>query len=408
MNTLIKVAWRNIWRNKARSLIIITALIIGVIGAIFSAAVRLGVEQQQFKDTVEHQISHIQIHHPEFIANPEARYRISEGLQMAEEIRNRPDVMITSPRTVFDGMGASANLTTGIRIKGIDPQREAETTGLDQLIEKGTYFSERGRLPSVIIGKELAENLNSDVGSRIVLTFQDIEGEIISASFRVEGLYRIADRAFEKRTVFVDAKEINQLIGDADAVSEIAVVLNDLDKYRSVASELQTAYSDAKVRHWADIVPFLYFSLEFLERNLIWIFGLIILGVSFGLLNTILMSVLERVRELGVLMAIGMKKAKVFSMVVLETTMLSIIGGFIGLVLSFGLVQYLSSQGLDLSGVGGEGLGEFGYAAVIYPELTLGMYFQLGFLIIVFAIIAALYPAWKAIRLVPAEAVRQE
>jgi len=408
MITLLKISWRNIWRNRARSFIIITALIIGVIGAIFSAAIRLGVEQQQFKDTVGNQISHIQIHHPEFIANPEARYRIPDGFQLAEEIRSRPDVTVASPRTVFDGMGASANLTTGVRIKGIDPEIEAQTTGLDQLVQEGSYFSERGRLPSIIIGKELAENLNSAVGSRIVLTFQDIEGDIVSASFRVEGLYVVADNTFEKRNVFVDAHVLNQLIGDPKAVNEIAVVLTDIDEYRNVASELQTEYPETKVRHWADIVPFLYFSLEFLERNLIWIFGLIILGVSFGLLNTILMSVLERVRELGVLMAIGMKKAKVFSMVVLETTMLSIIGGFIGLILSFGLVQYLSNQGLDLSGVGGEGLGEFGYASVIYPELAFTMYFQLGMLIVVFAILAALYPAWKAIRLVPAEAVRQE
>jgi len=408
MITLLKISWRNIWRNKARSFIIIAALIIGVIGAIFSAAVRLGVEQQQFKDTVGNQISHIQIHHPEFIANPEARYRIPDGFQLAEEICNRPDVTITSPRTVFDGMGASANLTTGVRIKGIDPGIEAITTGLDQLVQEGSYFSERGRLPSIIIGKELANNLNSDVGSRIVLTFQDIEGEIVSSSFRVEGLYLVADKTFEKRTVFVDAKDLNQLIGDTKAVTEIAVVLTDIDEYRNVASELQAAYPDTKVRHWADIVPFLYFSLEFLERNLIWIFGLIILGVSFGLLNTILMSVLERVRELGVLMAIGMKKIKVFAMVVIETTMLSVIGGLIGLIISFGLVKYLSKHGLDLSGAGGEGLGEFGYASVIYPELALAMYFQLGMLIIVFAILAALYPAWKAIRLVPAEAVRQE
>ena len=405
---LVKISWRNIWRNSARSLVIIIAIVLGVLGGNFSAAIRLGVERQNFKETVEHQVSHIQLHHPEFIANPEAHYRIEDGLKVAGEISQHPEVAVVSPRIVFDGMAASANMNTGVRIKGVDPELETATTDLGNLVSSGSYFSEPGRLPSVITGKELADELNVEVGSRIVLTFQDVAGEMVSASFRIEGLYEVTSTAFEKRNLFVRSDDLNELIGDQEAVTEIAVVLHDVDTYRKVSGELQNTYPDISVRHWADMQPSLYYSLEFLNQNLIWIVGLIILGVSFGLLNTILMSVLERVRELGILMAIGMKKAKVFGMIVFETTILAIIGGTAGLVLSWGMIRYLNNRGVDIAAFGGEGMGDFGYASVIYPELDTAFYFQVALVIVAFAILAACYPAWKAIRLVPAEAVREE
>ncbi len=408
MITVIKIAWRNIWRNRTRSVIIILAIIFGLIGGVFSSAIRLGAENQRFRESVENQISHIQIHHDQFIANPEARYRIPDGFTLTDELQQHPEIKIASPRTVFDGMAATANLNAGVRIKGVDPEIESQTTYLDGLIVEGTYFIEEWRLPSVIIGNTLAEDLRADVGSRIVLTFQDVDGEIVSASFRIEGLYSVTSKRFEERNVFVNASDLNGLIADDEAVTEIAIVLHDADKYRIVANELREKYPGLEIRHWADIDPSLFYALEFLERNLVYLVGIIILGVSFGLLNTILMSVLERVREFGVLMAVGMKKAKVFGMVVVETTMLSMIGGVLGLVSSYGLVEYLNRRGVNLAAFGGEGLEAYGFASMVYPEVETAFYFKLAVLVVAFAIIAAVYPAWKAIRLVPAEAVRQE
>ncbi len=406
MKTLLKISWRNIWRNRSSTLVITIALVLGLMGGIFSAAIRLAAEEQQFEDAVENMISHIQLHHPEFIANPEAQYRIPDGMKMAEEIAQKPGIQVVAPRIVMDGMAASANMNTGVRIKGTDPELEARTTKLADILEDGTYFTEDWRLPSVIVGERLAKELNSEVGSRIVLTFQDIHGEMVSASFRIEGLYSVTSRQFEERTVYARAEDINELIGDPDAVNEIAVMLDDVEDYRTIAKKLQEAYPNVKVRHWADLEPSLFYSLEVLDQLLIWLVGIILLGVSFGLLNTILMSILERVRELGVLLAIGMKRIKVFSMIVLETTMIAIIGGVIGLILSYIMISILSVHGVYIPGA--EGMEEFGYASVLYPDIHLGFYFQVGILVIVFAILASLYPAWKAIRLAPAEAVRQE
>ena len=406
MKTLIKISWRNIWRNRSRSVTIISAIILGLMGGVFSASMRLAMEQQQFEDTIDNQVSHIQLHHPDFIANPEARFRVGGGLEIASALSLRDDVVVASPRTVVDGMIASSNMNSGVTIKGIDPEIEALTTGLDELLTEGTYFIENGRLPSVVIGQALASELNSGVGSRLVLTFQDIDSEMVSSSFRVEGIYKLSSKSFEERTVFVNSSDLNRIIGDSDAVTEIAVVIENPDNFREVSGIISGLYPEVKVRHWADLQPALYYSLEVLGEALIWILIIIIMAVSFGLLNTILMSILERVRELGVLLAVGMKRAKVFSMIVAETTIIALIGGIIGLFMSWGMIRFLGNAGVPIPG--GEGLEDFGYASVLYPRLETGFYFEIAIVLVIFAILASVYPAWKAIRLQPAEAVRQE
>ena len=406
MKTLIKISWRNIWRNRSRSATIITAIVLGLMGGVFSAAMRLALEQQQFEDTIDNQVSHIQFHQPEFIANPEAQYHIAGGLEIASELSKRDDITVASPRAVVDGMIASANMNAGVRIKGIVPEIEARTTGLDGLLTEGTYFSENGRLPSIVIGQALANKLNSGAGSRLVLTFQDIGGEMVSSSFRVEGIYKMTSKSFEERTVFAKFSDLNRIIGENGIVTEIAVVIKNPDDYREVAETISGLYPDAKIRHWADLQPALYYSLEVLGEALIWILIIIIMAVSFGLLNTILMSILERVKELGVLLAVGMKRTKVFSMIVAETTIIALIGGIIGLFMSWGMIEILGTTGVPIPGA--EGLEDFGYASVLYPRIETAFYFEIALVLVIFAVLASVYPAWKAIRLQPAVAVRQE
>lgn len=407
MKTLIKIAWRNIWRNTSRSVILILALVLGLVGGNFIISIYLGLLQQGFRDTIERQISHIQIHNPDFVNDNESQYRIADGFRIVDELNRHPEIKSATARTVMVGMAASPHLSTGIRIVGVHPEQEIRTTGFNEQIEEGSYFTEGGRFPSVVIGKELAGKLRSSIGSRIVLTFMDINGDMISSSFRVEGIYTIG-KGFEERMVFVQANDINQLIGDENAVTEIAVLLHNNDTYRKITDEFKHTYAGLSVRSWEEINPTLRVQIEMGQQSVIYIIAIILLGVSFGILNSILMSIFERTRELGMLLSVGMKKLKVFGMVIIETVLLSLTGGVIGLVLSFGLVRLLQLRGVDLSAIGGENLREMGFSPFVYPELAAAFYFQVAILVVFFAIVSSIYPAIKAIRLVPAEAVRQE
>ncbi len=408
MNTLIKIAWRNVWRNKTRSLVIIIAISLGLIGGNFISSAYIGLMNQTIKETIEKQISHIQFHDPDFISDRELRYNIEDAHNIFDELLKHPKIKSVAARTKMDGMIASPYLSSGVTIIGVEPEWELKTTAFDEQIIEGTYFKEDGRLPSIVIGEELADKMQSRVGSRIVLTFHDVDGEMISATFRVEGIFRSVAAAYEMQNIFVETNDINRLISGEDKITEIAVLLKDHDKYREVAAGLSNKYTGIKVRHWDEIAPDIQFIVEYTEMSMIAIIAVIMLGVSFGILNTILMSVLERVRELGMLMSIGMKRIKIFSMIVLETVFLSITGGVVGMVLSSLLIGYVHNTGLDLSAIGGEGLREFGFSPLIYPELNVSFYIQVTIVIVIFAILASIYPARKAIKLAPAQAVRQE
>ena len=405
---LFKIAWRNIWRNKKRSMVIMVAIALGLTGGNFLSAAYMGLMNQTVEESIEKQLSHIQMHHPDFVADREARHRIPQGREIARDLRENTAIRSVAERTSIDGMVASPHLTAGVRITGVNPDQERTTTRFDEQIEEGSYFGEEGRLPEIVIGRELAGELQSETGSRIVLTFQDINGELIHASFRVTGIFQATATAYEKGVVFVRASDLNDLIGNSETVTEIAILLQREDQLNPISENLSGEYPDLKVRTWKELAPDLEFVVEITEQSLLMITAIILLGVAFGILNTILMSVMERTRELGMLMSIGMKRARVFFMVILETVLLSLTGGVAGLAASFVLISLLHQRGIDLTVIGGEALRDFGFSPFIYPELDAIFYLKVTAMVVGFAILAAIYPARKATRLEPANAVRHE
>ncbi len=407
MHTLVKISWRNIWRNKRRSLVIMTAIALGLTGGIFISAAYMGLMNQTIEESIYTQLSHIQIHHPDFVNDKELRHAIAGAGDIAETLRNKDEVRAVARRSVTDGMVASPHLSSGVSIRGVHPEEERQTTSFHEQLEQGTYFTENGRLPSVVIGEALADDLQSQHGSRIVLTFHDARGEMISASFRVEGTFRSTASAYEKGNVFVRARDLAQLTGGDETITEIAILLKDEKHLESIQSALQQDYPELKIRTWNELAPDLEFVLEYTEMSLMWIIAVILLGVAFGVLNTILMSVLERTRELGVLLSLGMKKSRVFTMVILETVFLSLTGGAAGFAAAIVLINLLQPRGIDLTLIGGEALRDFGFSPILYPELELDFYLKVTVMIVLFAILAAIYPARKAIKLQPADAVRK-
>ncbi len=239
MHTLVKISWRNIWRNKRRSLVIMTAIALGLCGGLFISAAYMGLMNQTIEESIYTQLSHIQVHHPDFIRDRELRHAIPGAGDIAETLRRNDKVRAVAHRAVTDGMVASPHLSTGVSIRGVHPEEERQTTSFHEQIERGTYFTENGRMPPAVIGKALADDLQSGPGSRIVLTFQDTQGEMISASFRVEGIFRSAASAYEKGNVFVRARDLAQLTGGDEAITEIAILLKDEKYIGEIRTSLQ-------------------------------------------------------------------------------------------------------------------------------------------------------------------------
>lgn len=289
----------------------------------------------------------------------------------------------------------------------IDPATEAKTTGLDKNILEGNYL-EAGSKNQVLIGRSLAEKLKLQIGSRLVVTFQNTEGDLVSSAFRVGGIFQTANLVLDEKNIYILQSCLAGYTGQQNLVNEVAVLLNDPEQVNSESEVLQASFSGLKVRTWADLSPELAYIQDMGGQMLIMIMAIILLALAFGLVNTMLMSVHERVYELGMLMAIGMNRRKVFLMITLETTFLTFVGSLAGMALGYITTLILGQRGLDLAPVGGDAMLQYGYPSVVYPMLEPIFFIQLTFLVVIMVFASAIFPTIKALKLKPAVAVRND
>jgi putative ABC transport system permease protein len=406
MKMLLKIAWRNIWRNRQRSIVMMIAITVGLWGGLMATGIMLGLIDQRFKTSIEQHISHVQMHHPDFLIDQSVKYYIPDWDIIKKKLQEEEQVKAFSGRTMVNAMLGTANLTTGIQVIGIDPAMETVTTSLDERILEGSYFNQEMRNP-MLIGKRLADKVKAKPGSRIVLTFQDIHGELTAANFRVAGIFQTANSVWDEQNIFVMQDDINNYIGYDGQINAISILLDDHLKSFDFANAYNDVYPNLEVRTWAEISPELSYLNEMSSMMMFIILTIILLALAFGLLNTMLMSVFERVKELGMLMAIGMNKKRVFTMIMLETIFLSLCGAAGGMLIAWATIKPLNKVGLNLAAVGGDSLAEFGFEAMVYPQLDTASFFNLTVLVVLCAVLTAIYPARKALKLQPAEAVKE-
>jgi len=405
---IFRIAFKNIWRNKARSLIVITSITLGLTGGLIVVAVMTGLVDQKVRAVINTEVSHIQIHDTSYLKNYEPRFVITEPLKLMQSISLMPGVRSLSARTHLTGMAASSNSASGVQILGIDPIREKTVTNLYASIpdSSGGWFNGT-RKNQVVIGHKLAEKLKVRLKSKIVLRFQGTDGNLNEAAFSITGIFGTSNTAFDETSVFVKKSDLDAITGGDSGIHEIAIMLNDIGNIPAVQSRLQGSLPGAKVQNWIEIKPEMGVLTSAIAVEVYIILGIILFALAFGIVNTMLMIVFERTRELGMLMAVGMSKARVFGMIMLETVFLTLIGGIVGMALGAGLIAYLHLHGIDLSSVS-KGLQAYGVDTKIYPFITKTYYLNLTIMILSTGILAAIMPARKALRLKPVEAIRIE
>ncbi len=401
---LFKVAWRNVWRSRTRSLVVVGAIIIGVWSIIFLLGFMGGFTESYINNAIENQISHLQLHAPQFLEDKELQYKFDNASTKQAEITQQTGVEAACVRTISSVMLASSKGARGIIARGVDAEAEAKVTKLDTKIVEGDYFNDKKN--PMLLSKRIAEKLRLKIRSKVVLTFQDFDGEIVSAAFRIAGLFDTGNAPFDESTLFVRRSDINRLLGQEDMAHEIAVFIDDIDNLERIKNSLQSQHSDLEVATYGEISPDVQLYETQSSSTMYVLTVIFMLALIFGIINTMLMAVLERVRELGMLMAVGMNKMRIFGMIVLETILLAIIGAPVGLLLGFLTVNYFSKRGIDLSAFSA-GMQQFGMAEMVYPKVDAGSYIFLAVAVGITAVLASIYPAFRAIRLRPVEAIRK-
>ena len=408
MKTLLKLAWRNIWRNRTRSLVVVISLAIGIWATVIILAVSDSLHMEALKDGIEYKYGHIQIQNPDFIKNEKLTITIPNGERILKEIRTDDEVKAATARTEVSGIIASAGNSSNVILIGILPGAEEKTTMLKSRLATGEYLSQKVRNP-IILGERLAKKLNVKPGNKVVLGFEGKSGELISSTFRITGLYNATQTRDEEMLVYADLYDVTKLAGIEGQYNKIVIKLKEPEQLATYLAFLQSKFSqpDVLVQDWRQANPELELISDMIYQMDIIMTIIVLIALAFGIVNTMLMSILERYKELGILMAIGMNRRRVFTMIVVETTYLSILGGAVGMLIGFVTVSILSYNGINLS-LFSEALSGWGFSDVVYPTLEPRVYVLITVLVILTAVLTSIYPAVKALMLKPNEAISKQ
>ncbi len=245
-------------------------------------------------------------------------------------------------------------------------------------------------------------------GSRLTITFLDRYNNQVGARFRISGIYDITNSMVEANQVFVRNSDLKRLAAiDSNEFHQILVRIDDLTNTEEITTAIRNKLPGKEVLNWKEIQPDLAMLTDYVHQIYALFMGIILAALAFGIVNTMLMVVLERTKELGMLTAIGMNKRKVFSMIMLESVFLSIIGGIAGMFTGWIVILLTARNGINFLKYA-EGLEAFGYSAHLFPEISFGFFIMVTVLIIFTGILSSVYPAMKALRLNPVEAIRTE
>lgn len=403
LGPILRLSWKNVWRNPVRSGVVVASVVTGIWGGLFMAAFMNGLTQSYIQNQLKNYSAHIRIQDKDYDADPLPIHWLVNADAKADSLRAEPYVTALTTRSVVQGLVSSATSNFGVTVYGVEVDTEPRVSTLASYLVEGDYLPD-ATSNAIVVGTKLAKRLGVRLGSRIVLNVQDVNGELTAGAFRITGLYHSPNSGYDERTVFVRKSDLNRFLL-AEGISHELVML--VDDYRKADLYVERLRADTSVvvKSWGDLSPAMRYSEASLGTILVIFMGIILLALTFGIVNTMLMAVLERTAELGMMKAIGVDNTRTAAMILFETVFLTLVGAPIGLLLSWATIQLTAHTGIDL-GAFASGLEMYGMSPIVIPELSAAYYAAITAMMVVATLGAALFPCLKALKLNPVQAIR--
>jgi ABC-type lipoprotein release transport system permease subunit len=407
---VVKLAFRNLVRHLRRTLLTVTAIALGTGLALFSIGLGDGGHFQMIENGVRIGQGHLTVQKEGFLESPSTSLYVEDPNPFIAVIRKSPYVEKTFPRIRGEGILATAAGAEGVMFQGIDPSFPGEATIFRKSLAEGKFLTGYDDA-SVVLGAKLADRLKLKLGKKVVLTTQDATGEITSTLLRVRGIFRTGSGTIDGNICLIPLGNIQKVLSMGEGITSIAVYLKNPFKQEQALAEIgsQLPQGSSRLYQWQVLQPDLRDYVVIDDAFGYMIYAIILLIVAIGVLNTVLMSVMERRREIGILTAVGMESNQVMRMILVETVFITLIGIIFGLAIGLGINWYFSTYGLDLSKWSAE---EWSLAGtVIDPVLRSHLrphrVFGLCLAVFLLTVTMGIYPAWKASRTLPVEAMEK-
>ena len=407
MNTLLKMAWLNLWRNPRRTAILLCAMAAGLVGILFSIAFVRGWTHQMLEDAVGTYEGHIKILAAGYNENPVIEHHFADSDRITAALADDPRVRGWVRRIAVQGLLSTADHSLVVTIIGTDPRRERDVSTAARALYAG-QFLDADRPGEILIGRDLSEKIQKGLGKKVVLMSQQLGGEIGTSANRVTGLYDSGSGAYNESHAYVTLAEAQRMLSLEGRITEIAVMLRDIGLSDVVAADLRARINDPSIEvlAWPQRLPYVRETLKMMDQYSWPYYAIFYIAMAFGIVNTMMMSIGERTHEIGVLRAVGMTRTRLMGMILLESLLIAVVAVAAGLALGAGLVTWFAVRGIDLSAFS-EGLELVGMSHVIRPVLLVGDVAWACAGTFAISLLFSFLPAWRAARLVPVEALRQ-
>ena len=402
---IIKLAWRNIWRNRRRTYITMASIVFAVLLAIMLNSLKEGILFKMQENVVSVYTGAIQVHQPGYWDEQTLDNTLAYDTATARVILDHTSVNEVIGRLESFMLAASEKYTRASMVVGIEPGKEPGVTSLDGKVIAGDYINDTDK--SVMLSEGLAEYLKLSVGDTLVLIGQGYRGVSAAGKYPIKSLLRFASPELNRRMVYLPLKEAQHLFGAEGRMTALVLDIDNINDADLVEKQLQqTLGTHYEVMGWKTLMPELHQVIEG-ERaeNVIFLFVLYLL-IAFGIFGTVLMMTMERRYEFGVLVAIGMKRLRLSSVVILENIMISVLGAIAGTLLSIPLVGYFYNFPIHITGELRETYEKFGFEPIFYFSIEPGIFYSQTIVVLGIALVLSIFPLFKIGGLEPVKAMR--
>ena len=407
MNLVFRLAWRNLWRQPRRTWLTTGAMVFSNTLLVFMISLQFGMYGLMIDNTLQAFTGHLQVQAPGYVDDQKMRQTVSDIVPLADTLRSEfPDQHIAARASGF-ALISSADRSYGVAVFGVQPKYEPMVSTLPGLVSSGRYLGD-SQAAEIVIGAALARNLKVDVGDELTLLGSGKDGSFAAAVVNIAGIFDSGMPDFDRsisavpleffQDVFYMDGSGHQVVFNNGGISGVA-------ELKSRVEALLPSGRDLVVHDWDRLQPGLKQAIKADMSSAFFMYGILVILVAFSVLNTQLMSVLERTHEFGIVMSLGLTPGRLGRLVLLETTIMGLMGFVLGSLLGGLITAYLTVNGFSYPGMEEMAL-KFNLPARFYPEVSLVSLVSGPFIVLLFTIVAALYPALRLHRLHPVEAMR--
>ncbi|MEJ2298025.1 MAG: FtsX-like permease family protein [Woeseiaceae bacterium] len=407
MDITLRLAWRNLWRQPRRTWLTIGAMVFSDVLLIFMISLQFGMYGLMIDNTLRIFSGHIQVQAPGYNDDQKMRQAVPDVRPLAAELRSDLGSETIAARGKAFGLASSKERSYGIGVYGVEPAFEPHVSNIPGLVDQGRYLGDIDAY-EIVIGSVLARNLRVAVGDELTLLGSGLDGSFAAAVLEVVGTFDSGVQDIDRNIGEMPLGAFQEIFFMNGAGHQVVVMAPSLDEVPALQSRVEALVAGRDglvVRDWDALEPGLKQAIEADMSSAFFMYGILVILVAFSVLNTQLMSVLERTHEFGVVMALGMKPARLGGLVMLETALMGLIGLVLGALIGAAVTLWLGTQGYSVPGME-EMAAQFNLPARIYPETTWLSTLIGPTVVFVFTLLAAVYPALRLRRLHPVEAMR--